>query len=199
MFREDKSVQLAAYLINKAGGRLNYLTLIKMMYDADREMVLRWGTPIIYDVWVSMKNGPVLSHTYDEIKRSKGVAAFGIVADADAPSSRAPLDSDVKTDQWSTHIETDGYDVVLKSNPGYDKLSDAEIEMADKGFNDFEGLGYSAAIKRAHDLFLEWKDPSPANMITIDYKDLLNAVGQTDPEYLSEVRTHCQLNDLLAR
>jgi uncharacterized phage-associated protein len=63
MLREDKATQLAAYLIGKAGGRLNNLVLQKMMYYTEREMILKWGTPVTYDQFYSLPYGPVLSTT----------------------------------------------------------------------------------------------------------------------------------------
>jgi hypothetical protein len=175
MFREDKSTQLAAYLIKKSGGRCNYLTLIKMMYDADRQMVLTWGTPIVFDTWILTKAGPVLGATYDQINPDSAGSAY-----------------------WSTYVTTTGCDVKLISDPGDDALSDAEIEAADNGFRHFYGLTYNQEIDRAHELFNEWTDPE-SDRLVIGYEDVLRSNGQGDPEYLNEVRTHCQLNSLLAR
>ena len=63
--------QAVGYLIEKHGGRLNYMKLIKLLYIADREMINQVGYPITGDSYCSMKNGPVLSRLYDLI-RGKG-------------------------------------------------------------------------------------------------------------------------------
>lgn len=176
MFREDKATHLAAYLINRSGGTCSYLTLLKMMYHADREMLLRWGMPITFDTWVSTKNGPVLSSIYNQIINEKP-----------------------NTSYWGYHISTAGTDVVLTCGPGDDSLSDAEIQAADKGFGEFGALSYNQAIKHAHKIFSEWKDPGVSGSIPITYEDVLRENGQTSPEFLNEVKMHCQLNDLFAR
>jgi len=44
---------------------MSYMKLIKLMYLADREALLRWGRPISTDRYVSMDKGPVLSRVLD--------------------------------------------------------------------------------------------------------------------------------------
>jgi uncharacterized phage-associated protein len=46
-----------------------YIKLIKLLYLADREALLRWGRPITTDRHVSMPKGPVVSQIYDLITR----------------------------------------------------------------------------------------------------------------------------------
>lgn len=64
----EKLYQSVGYLIEKHGGRLNYMKLIKLLYIADREMINQTGYPITGDSYCSMKNGPVLSRLYDLIR-----------------------------------------------------------------------------------------------------------------------------------
>ena len=65
MFREEKVAQMAAYLLQKRGGRMAYIKLMKLLYLADREYMISYGDSMSGDRAVSMKNGPVLSQTYD--------------------------------------------------------------------------------------------------------------------------------------
>lgn len=67
-FREDRATQAAARLLKLRGGQMSYLKLLKMMYLADREALRSLGRPITYDRYCSMKEGPVLSKTYDLIR-----------------------------------------------------------------------------------------------------------------------------------
>ena len=46
---------------------MSYMKLIKLLYLADREALLRWGRPITFDAYVSMDRGPVLSSVLDLI------------------------------------------------------------------------------------------------------------------------------------
>ena len=107
-FDEVKATQTAGSLLRLAGGRLQYLALIKMLYMLDREALRRWGFPVTTDHYVSMKLGPVTSEIYDLVK-VKGEPAY--------PSF------------WSTHIRRDGYDAVLTVDPADSELSPAEDEL----------------------------------------------------------------------
>src|SRR4051812_18447984 len=63
-YDEAKTTQAALYLLKKRGGTMSYMKLIKLLYLADREALLRWARPITFDRYVSMDNGPVVSQTY---------------------------------------------------------------------------------------------------------------------------------------
>jgi len=69
MFREDKTTQMAAQFLKLSGGKLEYIHLLKLMYIADKEMVIRWGMPITYDTWAALPFGPILSETYNLTKK----------------------------------------------------------------------------------------------------------------------------------
>ena len=66
-FREDKATQAACILIEKEGGRINYMKLLKLMYMADRKALLERGRPITFDEYYSLDRGPILSRTKDLI------------------------------------------------------------------------------------------------------------------------------------
>lgn len=66
-FDETKTTQAAARFLRLAGGELNYMLLIKLLYLLDREALLRWGRPVSFDTFYSMSLGPVLSTVHDLI------------------------------------------------------------------------------------------------------------------------------------
>ena len=57
-FREDKATALAAAFLERAGGELEYLKLLKLMYLAERESLRVLGSSLMEDTFVSMKHGP---------------------------------------------------------------------------------------------------------------------------------------------
>ena len=57
-YREDKATQAAARLLRLAGGKLNHMKLMKLLYLADRRALIQWGRPITFDWYVSMPHGP---------------------------------------------------------------------------------------------------------------------------------------------
>src|SRR5208282_6704121 len=103
-FNERKATEAAARLLKLRGGTMSYMKLIKLLYLADREALLRWGRPISTDRYVSMDKGPVLSRVLD------------LATDGDDPSRPAI---------WSEQIgEPVSYEVALKADPGSDELSE---------------------------------------------------------------------------
>ena len=67
-FNEAKAAEAAARLIHLAGGSMNYMKLIKLLYLADRKALEEWARPISSDRYVAMKNGPVLSRVLNLIR-----------------------------------------------------------------------------------------------------------------------------------
>ena len=78
-FREDKATQAAARLLRHAGGRMEYLKLIKLLYLAERESLVTLGSPLTYDACWSLPYGPILSATLDRVnQRQLTATATGI-------------------------------------------------------------------------------------------------------------------------
>lgn len=98
-FNPRKTAQGAAYFVRVQGGRINVLKLVKLIYLADREFLLRHGEPMIDDRWVSMPHGPVNSGTYDMIQGMQGADPdwddfIGRRDDHDIPLARDLIDDD---------------------------------------------------------------------------------------------------------
>lgn len=67
MYNEQKAAQIAAWFLSQEGGQMPHLKLIKLMYLADRESMIKHGFPMTGDQFVSMPQGPVLSRTLNHI------------------------------------------------------------------------------------------------------------------------------------
>jgi hypothetical protein len=146
-----------------------------MLFDCDHLMILERGRPITYDQWASLNKGPVLSNTLNIIRRKRKGRGY-----------------------WSSRINTVGKDVELASDPGDDELSDIEIKIADRAYEEFGNLTLGQAIHKAHEIFKEWSDPGRSST-PITYADILSANGHEDPAYQEEVCLNYQLNNLFAR
>lgn len=159
-FNERKATQAAAHLLRLRGGRMSYLKLIKLLYLADREALLRWGRPISTDRYVSMDRGPVLSRVLD------------LATDGDAPGAPSI---------WAASITAPGnYEVELKADAGDDELSEAEIEILDAIFAQHGRKSRWDLVALTHAL-PEWIDPR-GGAIAISYRDILKAGGKSDLE-----------------
>ncbi len=160
-YREDKATQAAAILLKLNGGKMSHLKLIKLLYIVDRKALLSWGHPITFDVYVSMDKGPVLSKTLD------------IINDGAEPGHQS---------YWNDNIsEPEHHEVkLLKENVPDEELSEAEIELINKVFEEFGHKSRWNLVAIVHK-FGEWEDPK-GSAIPIEYCDILKAGGKTDSE-----------------
>ena len=149
MFTNEKITQVAACLLKRAERRLNYTAFLKLLYLADKKMLVEWGIPITYDDWFSMPQGPVLSHTYNLIRNPQGA--------------------------WAEHIRTVGYEIELVSSPGDDLLSDAEENAIDSIFAEHGEKEWHQLIEYTHSLS-EWEDPQGSS-IPLSYSQVLEVEG----------------------
>ena len=157
-YREDKATQAAALFLKFKGDKMSHLKLMKLLYLAEREALLRWGRPITYDFCVSMDHGPVLSQTLNLVNgytQTKGL--------------------------WEKAISApENHEVTLLENPGVDKLSDAEEQLIREIFDKYGNKSRWDIREFTHTL-AEWQDPKGSS-IGIDYKEILRAGEKTDAE-----------------
>jgi len=153
-YREDKTTQAAARLLQAKGGRMSYMSLIKLLYFADRRAFAELGRPISSDLFVSMPHGPVLSRTLDLV-----------TAEPERVES-----------YWRRYIsEPEHYEVRLLDEVPNDQLSPAEEHIVDDVFHEFGHLTRWELVDRSHKL-PEWKDPHGSS-IPIEPRVILMAQG----------------------
>lgn len=151
-YKLKSTTQAAAHLLSLAGNTMPYLKLMKLLYLADRESFLQTECAISGDRYVSMKNGPVLSQTYDLIK---GVSDnFGY---------------------WQKHIETRGYTVRLIDKPGKGDLSPLDMDILQGIYQKYGHLNRWDLVNLTHQL-PEWEDPGSSSR-PIRLEKLLAALG----------------------
>lgn len=164
MFSEHKVAQIAAYLLDRAKGRMKYLKLMKLLYLADRESMKRHGWPISGDRYVSMNQGPVLSQTLNLIN---GAEKF-------------------TKDGWGDWI-ADKADYALSlrhkrvTREMLDQLSEAEIEVLSDVYAKFGKWDQWKLVEYTHRYCKEWQDPKGSS-IPIPYEAVFKALGRTPAE-----------------
>ena len=159
-YREDKATQAAARLLQLAGGTLNHMKLIKLLYLADRKALLQFGRPITFDWYVSMAHGPVLSFTLDKIN--------------DSP----PPDG---TSYWHRFIsERQDHQVTLLGPSPRDQLSPAEEQVLDAVWREFGTMNQWELRDYSHSL-PEWRDPKGSSL-PIQISDILLGEGFSEDE-----------------
>lgn len=157
-FDVEKTIQAAAYLIKHAGGRENYMRLLKLIYLADRKSLKLRKTPICGDTPVAMKRGPVPSTTFDLIKGE-----------------------DPQSIRWEQFIRRDNYDVVLENDPGNLALSRAEVRILGEILEEFRNYDEWALVEWCHDNLPEyektWNARGEKGSKDIPFEDVLEEIG----------------------
>src|SRR4051812_48114492 len=92
IFQSKKVAQAAAYLLSlEPGRRTEYMRILKLLYMADRKSLAETREPITGDEVYSLDWGPVLTETYDIVKKMKDVP------------------------EWNELISKEGYFLVLRA------------------------------------------------------------------------------------
>jgi uncharacterized phage-associated protein len=131
----QKKVNLILYVLDKTGGTSDFLTVFKVLYFADREHLVRYGSLITNDRYVAMKNGPVPSTIYDILKIVRGDSAF----------------SDLYYHErfFSVH---DRYKVEAKELPDLEFLSETEVECLAASVVEHSGKAFGQLSSESHQL-----------------------------------------------
>ncbi len=162
-FNEAKATQAAAFFLKLRGGKMHYIKLIKLLYLADRESLLRWGLPFTTDRHVSMDNGPVLSRI------------LTLITD------------DIPKPVWSAYISAPlgEYEVQLLQDAPTDQLSKAEEKLMNEIFEKFGHMNRWELIDTVMHKLPEWRNPCGSS-IPITVREILEAGGE-DAQDIREI------------
>lgn len=160
-FKVTKAAQLAAYLAQKQGGRINILKLVKLLYLADRRFMSDYDLPMLYDQPHSMEHGPVDSITYDLI------GGFN------------------ESPDWDRYVSDRAGHFVAATKKferaDLDWLSDAEIDCLDLVWAEFGHMDQWALVEYTHKQCAEWEDPGKSSL-PIPYERIFKALGKSESD-----------------
>ncbi len=168
LFNEKKAAQAAAYFLLRAGGRLDVLKLMKLLYLAERRSFEKYGEPMIGDRLVSMPHGPVLSRTYNHMN-------------GELPSSEGG---------WESWVADRAEHILSLRNPrlrsvdNLKELSEADLEILGEIWRRFGRMTGLRLRNYTHRYCPEWKDPE-GSMIPVQPEELFKALKFT-PERTKE-------------
>jgi uncharacterized phage-associated protein len=159
-FNRTKTTQAVAFLLKQSPrGRESYMKIIKELYIADRESLKETGRPITGDMFVAMKQGPVLSHVLNLIKG----------AHAESP-------------EWSRFIQKRVWDIELVADPGIGKLCRYEMDKLAEVWKRYKDCNRWRMVNVTH-AFPEWQKNNPGRSVKpIPLSDVLEALGLADQE-----------------
>ncbi|HDZ6746253.1 Panacea domain-containing protein [Mannheimia haemolytica] len=171
MFDELKIAQATAYLLHKAGGTMEHIKVMKLLYLADRLSWQRYGYSISNDEYYSLPYGPVLSNTLNLIR-----------------GEEASLYQ--KTSIWGEWIaDKEDHKISLKKSVNtedeyfFDCLSESDTEILEEVFATFGNYKPFALVEYTHNpkYIPEWEDPQGRSK-PISLSTLLTKLGKTPSE-----------------
>ena len=154
IFNPNCATDAVALLVELAGGRLNRVAVLKLLYLAEREALAKYGTSITGSQFYSLPHGPISSEVYGLIK------------------------GDWQSERWSAYLRSDGNDVVLIRERSNDWLREADEELLMKHWDEHRcGDGFpDALVGFSHDL-PEWSRPRGEKSVPITERQMLEAQG----------------------
>ena len=161
VYNPRKAAQAAAFLVQLNKRPISTLSLIKLLYLADRKALATRGRPITGDRMVSMPHGPVLSMIYDEIK-------LGNIEGLNQP--------------WYEYLaERQGNEIALiKTNFPVGELSQFERDILADTFAQYAHLGPAGLRQLTHAL-PEYEDPQGSSL-PIEPLTILKEQGWSETE-----------------
>lgn len=161
-FNERKAAQMAARLLRSAGGQLDVIVLVKLMYLCDRRALVERGLPVTGAYMVSMPWGPVLSEVLDDINLGQRPQAYG------------------GGQEWQKFVaERVGNMLrVVPNAESTDQLSRYELRIIDETYEEFGRISKWNLVNLTHDL-PEWHDPGRSSS-PIPPEEILRAEGRSE-------------------
>lgn len=124
-FDLHKVIQEVGVLLGCApSSRFNFMLILKLLYLADRQSLRDIGTLMSGDDTYAMNKGPVLSKTYDLMKKENH-SGLG--------------SSEEDKGFWNKYFETVGHDLKMIEQTDTDLLSDYEVEVLQGLFEKWNG------------------------------------------------------------
>jgi uncharacterized phage-associated protein len=182
MFNPRKAAQVVAYLALKAGGRIDVLKVVKLVYLADRDSLKTWGAPILDEQHVSMPHGPVNSSTYSHLNGEHDLTSCG----------------------WSDYLEDQANHIVgvvegVKAD-SLDELSEADIQSLEAVWSQFQHMTKWQIRDWTHDRnnVPEWEDPKGSSR-PIPLERIMTMVGIENADAQADlIRDHRKIDRLFA-
>lgn len=161
VFNARKAAQVCAFFTLNAGGRINVLRLVKLVYLADRRFMEQYDCTMLHDRLVSMPHGPVNSMTLNYIN---GLLDGG--------------------EDWNDFLSDRENHMVGLSKAelkidDLDELSQAEVDTLRATWEEFKGLAPFQIRDYTHQHCPEWEDPCGSST-PIPYARVFKFLGKVE-------------------
>ena len=136
-FQIGKCTEAVCEFLDRAGGQINVMKLVKLLYLLDRLSLDRRGIPVVGGDYLSMRNGPVTSEVLDLIN-----------------SGRLQGEADPRWEQCLS--DRVNHEIKLERKPARLHISDAEIGLIDAIWAEHGGRDQWQLRDWCHDHCGEW-------------------------------------------
>lgn len=175
-FRPNVVAELTAFFLQWFGGRSDWLTILKLLYQVERRSLEKYDWPVTFDKMYRMEYGMVLSKTYDLMK------------------------GDRKDPEWSEYIKSSSHSMLeLQKCPALLYLSESQYNLAHEVFEENKDKTGMQLSEESHG-FPEWNDPLGSSNF-LNYRELLQILGKSNEEIesiIEELRNETNLDDMLS-
>ncbi len=161
-FRSLKAAQICALFAVQAGGSIEKLKLIKLVYLSEREHVIDFEDSMLLDELYSLPHGPICSGTLNGI------------------------DGVIHKEIWDHYIARNGNVVVsMKAfvRSELDELSDVDVDIVNNVWAKFADMTASQVRNWTHKYCPEYTELDTGRL-PIFYKDILDAAGSSNAEVI---------------
>lgn len=175
-FNIAKATEAACHFMDRAGGTINIMKLVKLMYLLDRLSLDRRGVPVAGGDYLSMRNGPVTSEVLDLIN-----------------AGRLLGESDQRWEQCVS--DRLNHEVQLERMPAREHLSDAEILLLDEVWREHGHQDQWELVDWCHAHCKEWT-PVTNGCAPIAVERIGLALGKAPDQIHRLTREAIELNQL---
>ena len=175
-FQIGKATEVACLFLERGGGRMNIMKLVKLIYLLDRLSLDRRGIPVCGGDYLSMRNGPVTSEVLDLIN-----------------DGRLYRESDTRWEECLSDREN--HEVALIRMPKREQVSNAEVKLLDEIWSEHGGKSQWQLVDWCHDHCKEWT-PVSGGRSPISVEQIGEALGKAGDEIAWLTREARELNRL---
>src|SRR5271157_4934530 len=136
-FNIGKATEAACLFLERSGGQMNIMKLVKLVYLLDRLSLDRRGAPVCGGDYLSMRNGPVTSEVLDLVNSGR------LMGERDQ--------------RWEECVSNrTNHEVKLERMPAREHVSDAEVKLLDEIWAEHGGKDQWQLVEWCHTHCKEW-------------------------------------------
>jgi len=175
-FNTSKATEAACVFLERGGGQMNIMKLVKLMYLLGRLALDRRNSPICGGDYLSVRNGPVTSEVLDLVNAGR------LIGESDQ--------------RWEQSVSNrTNHEVKLEKMPAREHLSDADVSLLDEIWTEHGGKDQWQLVDWCHTHCQEWV-PMTHGCAPIAVEQIGIALGKSPEQVLRLRQEATELNQL---